>query len=92
MRDLVLAYISRQVDRRGFLKGMATAGFTVAAAESVLSALAPMVSAAEGAAGRFRTVEGTGGYLLVQQLKAAGIKHVFYGNGTGQTIGWKWQV
>jgi thiamine pyrophosphate-dependent acetolactate synthase large subunit-like protein len=81
MRDLVQAFLAGRLDRRGFLKGMATSGFTLAAAESVLAALQPMVSAhAQGTP--IRTVEGTGGYLLVQQLKAAGVKHVFYGNGT----------
>jgi benzoylformate decarboxylase len=82
MRDLVHAYIQRNIDRRGFMKGMAAAGFSLAAAESVLSALAPMVAAQEAAAGRVRSVEGTGAYLLIQQLKEAGVKHVFYGNGT----------
>jgi benzoylformate decarboxylase len=84
MRDLVRAYIVGNLDRRGFLKGMAASGFTVTAAESVLAALAPMVSAqaAGAAADGVRTVEGTGAYLLLQQLKAAGVKHVFYGNGT----------
>jgi benzoylformate decarboxylase len=82
MRDLVHAYIQRNIDRRGFLKGMAAAGFSVAAAESVLSALAPMVMAQEAAAGRVRTVEGTGAKLLLEQLKEAGVKHIFYGNGT----------
>jgi thiamine pyrophosphate-dependent acetolactate synthase large subunit-like protein len=81
MRDLVQAYIVGRLDRRGFLKGMAASGFTVAAAESVLATLAPMVSA-QAAQGDIRTVEGTGAYLLIQQLKAAGVKHVFYGNGT----------
>ena len=83
MRDLVHAYIQRNIDRRGFLKDMASAGFSLAAAESVLVALAPMVSAQEAAAGRVRTVEGSGIYILIQQLKEAGVKHVFYGNGTG---------
>jgi thiamine pyrophosphate-dependent acetolactate synthase large subunit-like protein len=81
MRDLVKAYIAGSLDRRGFLKYMAASGFTAAAAESVLAMLAPMVSA-QAAGGGIRTVEGTGAYLLVQQLKAAGVKHVFYGNGT----------
>ena len=81
MRDLVQAYIVGRLDRRGFLKGMAASGFTAAAAESVLATLAPMVSA-QAAQGDIRTVEGTGAYLLIQQLKAAGVKHVFYGNGT----------
>jgi thiamine pyrophosphate-dependent acetolactate synthase large subunit-like protein len=81
MRDLVQAFIAGRLDRRGFLKGMAASGFTVAAAESVLATLAPMVSAQAAGAG-VRTVEGTGAFLLIQQLKAAGVKHVFYGNGT----------
>jgi thiamine pyrophosphate-dependent acetolactate synthase large subunit-like protein len=82
MRDLVHAFISRRIDRRGFAKGMMAAGFSVAAAESVVAALAPMAAAQDAPAGKFRTLEGTGAYLLVQQLKAAGVKHVFYGNGT----------
>jgi benzoylformate decarboxylase len=81
MRDLVQAFIAGRVDRRGFLKGMAASGFTVAAAESVLATLAPMVRAQAAGAG-VRTVEGTGAFLLIAQLKAAGVKHVFYGNGT----------
>jgi thiamine pyrophosphate-dependent acetolactate synthase large subunit-like protein len=81
MRDLVRAYIAGNIDRRAFLKSMAASGFTVAAAESVLATLAPMV-AAQAAGEGIRTVEGNGAYLLVQQLKAAGVKHVFYGNGT----------
>jgi thiamine pyrophosphate-dependent acetolactate synthase large subunit-like protein len=82
MIDLVGAYLTRGLDRRGFLKGMAAAGFSVAAAESVLSALAPMVEAQEEAPAKSVTMEGTASYLLVQQLKAAGVKHIFYGNGT----------
>ena len=81
MRDLVGAFIAGRVGRRGFLKGMTAAGFTAAAAESVLATLAPMVSA-RAATGNIQVAEGTGADLLVQQLKAAGVKHVFYGNGT----------
>src|ERR1700689_167176 len=79
MRDLVSAFITGRLDRRGFLKGMTAGGFNIAAAESVLAALAPMV-AAQAAGGDVRTVEGTGALLLIEQLKAAGVKHVFYGN------------
>jgi thiamine pyrophosphate-dependent acetolactate synthase large subunit-like protein len=81
MRELVSAFIAGRVDRRGFLKAMTATGFTLAAAESVLATLAPMVGA-RAADNGVRTVEGTGAYLLVAQLKAAGVKHVFYGNGT----------
>ena len=81
MRDLVGAFIAGRVGRRGFLKGMTAAGFSLAAAESVLGALRrwPWRKAA---AGRVRTVEGTGAHLLLEQLKEAGVKHIFYGNGT----------
>lgn len=81
MRDLVGGFIAGRIDRRGFLKGMTAAGFTVAAAESVLTILAPMISA-QAATGNIQVAEGTGAYLLIQQLKAAGVKHLFYGNGT----------
>ena len=47
----------------------------------MLATLAPMVSA-RAATGDVQVAEGPGAYLLVQQLKAAGVKHVFYGNGT----------
>lgn len=82
MRELVREYLDNGLDRRGFLKGMVAAGFTVAAAESVLSSLAPMAHAQALQAGKIKIVEGTGGTLLVEQLKAAGIKHVFYANGS----------
>lgn len=82
MIDLVQAFITRTIDRRGFLKRMVAAGFSAAAAESVLSALAPMVRADEMPNVKFRTMEGTASFLLVQQLKEAGVKHIFYGNGT----------
>ena len=35
MRDLVKGYLDQDLSRRGFLKAMVAAGFTVAAAESV---------------------------------------------------------
>jgi hypothetical protein len=66
MIDLVRAFITRAIDRRGFLKGMAGAGFSLAAAESVLSALAPMVRADEETPpAKFRQMEGTASSLLV---------------------------
>src|SRR5580692_4527184 len=81
MRDLVAGFIAGRVDRRGFLKAMTAGGFTLAAAESVLATLTPVVNA-QAAGSEIQVAEGTGSYLLIQQLKAAGVKHVFYGNGT----------
>jgi thiamine pyrophosphate-dependent acetolactate synthase large subunit-like protein len=82
MRQLACDYIANRIDRRGFLKQMTACGYTLAAAESVAAVLAPLSTAAQSATRQFPIAEGTGSYLLVQQLKAAGVKHVFYGNGT----------
>ncbi|HEX2928222.1 MAG TPA: thiamine pyrophosphate-binding protein [Candidatus Binatia bacterium] len=59
---------------------MAAAGFTLAAAESVLQSLAPLAEAQTIAPESVKIVEGTGGELLVQQLIAAGTKYFFYCN------------
>ena len=80
MRDLVMRYLSRDLSRRSFLKGMAAAGFTLTAAESVLSSLTPLAEAQTIAPEAVRIMEGTGGELLVQQLIAAGTKYFFYCN------------
>src|SRR5436190_7098323 len=88
MRSLVHGYLSRRMSRRGFLHGMARSGFSLAAANSALAALAP-IRAAEAAGdpaadGRPATqVTGTGGKLLVEQLRAAGTRFVFNCNSSG---------
>src|SRR5215831_5050387 len=81
MRDLVAGFIAGRLGRRDFLKAMTAGGFTLAAAEGVLATLTPAVNA-RGAGSAIAVAEGTGAYLLLQQLKGAGVKHVFYGNGT----------
>ncbi|MGH7834614.1 MAG: twin-arginine translocation signal domain-containing protein [Candidatus Binatia bacterium] len=45
MRNLVKRYLDEGLSRRGFLKSMAAAGFTMAAAESVLKNLVPVAHA-----------------------------------------------
>jgi benzoylformate decarboxylase len=88
MRSLVHAYLSRRVSRRAFMHGMARSGFSLAAASSALAALAPIRKAeAAGnpaAAGQSATqVTGTGGKLLVEQLRAAGTRFIFNCNSSG---------
>jgi thiamine pyrophosphate-dependent acetolactate synthase large subunit-like protein len=80
MRELVARYLSRSISRRSFLKGMSTAGISLAAAESILESLVPLAQAQE--AGRLgadgiKVVEGTGGECLAEQLIASGVKYVF---------------
>lgn len=80
MRELVARYLSRSISRRGFLRGLTTAGVSLAAAESILDSLVPIAQAQE--AGRvapeaIRMVEGTGGECFAEQLIASGVKYVF---------------
>lgn len=80
MRELVAQYLSRSISRRGFLKGLTTAGVSLAAAESILQSLVPVAHAqevrgAESAA--IKVFEGTGGACFAEQLIASGVKYVF---------------
>ncbi len=83
MRDLVMAYLNQELSRRGFLRSMAAAGFTVAAAESVLTSLAPVAHAQSAGKPYVKPFEGNGGALLAEQLIQAGIEYLFVGNGSG---------
>src|SRR5882672_10204491 len=77
MRELVARYLSRNISRRGFLKGMTAAGVSLAAAESILDSLVPLAQAQSVAAEAIKTVEGTGGEVFAEQLMASGVKYVF---------------
>ena len=86
MRELVRSYLQNGITRRGFIKRMVQSGFSVVAADSVLAALPPASGQAQSSeetnpfTRRFR---GTGGELLAEQLRDAGVEYVFIGNGTG---------
>ncbi|PYS14473.1 MAG: hypothetical protein DMG15_08030 [Acidobacteria bacterium] len=96
MRDIVRDYLDGRIPRRAFMKRMSQAGFGVAAAASALKSLEPLARAQAGqgtrgqssqadsrAGGLTIPFEGTGGELLVEQLRAAGVKFLFLGNGSG---------
>jgi thiamine pyrophosphate-dependent acetolactate synthase large subunit-like protein len=76
MRDLVARFLSRSISRRSFLKGLATAGISTSAAQSILDSLIPAAHA-QGAAEGIKVVEGTGGMCFAEQLIASGVKYVF---------------
>src|SRR5713101_7693469 len=80
MRELVARYLSRSISRRGFLKGLTTAGISLASAESILESLVP-VAHAQGtrriAPEAIKMVEGTGAECFAEQLIASGVKYVF---------------
>src|SRR5947207_3045403 len=79
MRELVARYLSRSISRRGFLKGLTTAGISLASAESILESLVP-IAHAQGTRGippeAIKMVEGTGAECFAEQLIASGVKYV----------------
>ncbi len=84
MRELVMSYLSNVLSRRGFLKMMAAAGFTAATAKEMLCSLSPITEAAgnKGPAdlADSRTIQGTGGEILIEQWGAAGVEFLVAGN------------
>lgn len=84
MRELVMSYLRDDLSRRGFIKKMTGAGFSAVAASAVLESLSPLTaSGAELAVvepGEYKTIKGTGGEILVEQLRAAEVKFVVAGN------------
>jgi hypothetical protein len=78
MRELVARYLQHSISRRTFLKGLTTAGVSVAAARQILDALVPVAHAqAQGAIEGVKVVEGPGGLCFAEQLIASGVKVVF---------------
>jgi thiamine pyrophosphate-dependent acetolactate synthase large subunit-like protein len=92
MRELVLSYLQNGLNRRGFVERMVQSGFSLMAANSVLASLSPAFAQdgakqadakSDEAKSYTRTFRGTGGELLAEQLKDAGVEYLFLGNGTG---------
>jgi len=77
VRDLARSYLDRRLSRRDFVRLSTAAGFSLAAARSAAAALEPL------ARGATATAEGTGGELLAEQLRAAGVKFLFVCNSSG---------
>ena len=75
MRELVARYLNQSISRRTFLKGMTTAGISLAAAREVLDSLVPAAHAQAGEG--FKVFEGNGGAAFAEQLIASGVKYVF---------------
>ncbi len=80
MRELVAQYLSKSISRRSFLKGLTTAGVSLAAAESILQSLTTIVHAQDArriAPDGVKLFQGTGGAAFAEQLIASGVKYVF---------------
>ena len=79
MKDLIKQYLDHGVSRRNFLTALGGVGLSAAAADAMANSLAPFVEQAQtdGTPPWMRQMRGTGGALLVAQLKAAGVRHLF---------------
>lgn len=82
MRSIITSYFNNTISRRGFVKNMLASGFTLKSANSVIKSLENLKEENILSEGEYRTVTGTGGDLLVQQIKDAGVKYVFTNTGS----------
>ena len=89
MKHLIKQYLDRGISRRNFLSNLGALGITGVAAESMARSLAPFLPEAgdervESTPSWLRELRGTGGALLVAQLRAAGIEYVFFNPSSGE--------
>src|SRR6516162_7246460 len=68
------------MSRRQLMTGLSALGMSTGAVRAMAQSLAP---AAAAPAAAMREMQGTGGALFVAQLKAAGVKYVFFNPSTG---------
>ncbi len=80
MQQLLRDYFDGRVSRRGFMRRLVATGFTAAAARSVLGAAEAGAAGNDGKIGT--PFKGTGGELLVEQVRAAGTKYIFSNPGS----------
>jgi acetolactate synthase I/II/III large subunit len=85
MRELVRSYLQNGLSRREFVKRMVQSGFSLVAVNSVLASLPPAFGQEQAKESKSytRTFRGTGGDLLAEQLRDAGVEYFFLGNATG---------
>ncbi len=85
MKGIIKGYLDGKISRRRLLSGLGTMGVASVAAKSMASSLAAFQAPQPGARSGTDTppwmkrVRGTGGKLLIEQLKQAGVRHMFIG-------------
>jgi len=87
MKDLIKQYLDQGLSRRKLVSGLSALGMSTVAAKAMAQNLTPAAQspapAAAAAPAAIREVEGNGGKLFVEQLKAAGVEHIFFNPSTG---------
>ena len=82
MKALAYQFLEGRISRRGFIQTLTALGVSSAGVTGTVRAL-EAVSPAEAAARKTaRDVTGTGGELMVEQMKAAGVKYLFTNPGS----------
>jgi len=82
MRELISDYLGQRITRRGLLEGLSRMGLTALAAQAVLEPLEASEKAGTESIPDSYTATGTGGALLVEQMRAAGVKYLFTNPGS----------
>src|SRR5882762_8291782 len=87
VKELIKQYLDNGISRRKLISGLTTIGMSTVAAKAMAQNLAPLAGPGAGAVaqGVTREVQGTGGALFVAQLKAAGVKYIFFNPSTGDS-------
>lgn len=83
MRTWVKRYLDHRLSRREFMRKLTAAGFSAVAADSIVASLSPPAFGAAPASHLMTPVEGRAGEIFAEQLKAARVKYIFIGNGSG---------
>jgi thiamine pyrophosphate-dependent acetolactate synthase large subunit-like protein len=83
MKDLIKQYLDNGLSRRDLMTGLSAIGMSAAATKAVAQSLETFGQGGTAAPAAMREASGTGGYLFVQQLKAAGVEYVFFNPSTG---------
>src|SRR5882672_5983007 len=84
MKDLIKQYLDNGMSRRQLMTGLSALGMSSIAVKSVAQSLETFgQGAAPPPPSAMREMKGTGGALFVQQMKAAGVEHIFFNPSTG---------
>ncbi len=88
MKGMIKQYLDRGLSRRQLVSGLSALGMSTVAANAVAQNLAPFApgnsqAQPDPAPAAIRDVEGNGGKLFVEQLKAAGVEYIFFNPSTG---------
>jgi len=79
MRDLVDGFISHNLSRRTFVRSLAALGVS---ASGIAATIEAAEAVTEGGSAPGQRLTGTGGELMVEQMKAAGVRYLFTNPGS----------